>query len=68
MIFSKQIEKKDYFDERFIDAAFETEEYAFDASILKNMLLKEVSKASNVEILVNSNICDIKKSGENYYI
>ena len=48
-----------YFNSGMCDGAFLTEEYTYDASILKEHLLEEVSKADNVEILYNARIKEI---------
>ncbi len=45
-----------YFNDGMCDGAFLTEEYTYDAQILKEYLLKEISKSDNVEIIYNVKI------------
>ena len=55
-----------YFKERMCDGAFLTKEYTYDAQILKNYFLKELSDFTNVEIKYNVHITAISKI-ENVY-
>ncbi len=55
-----------YFKSGMCDGAFLTEEYTYDAQILKEHLLKELNQLSNVDILYNSRIDHIIKN-ENHY-
>ena len=50
-----------YFNDGMCDGAFLTEEYTYDAHILRDFFMKELSNYSNVEILFNVNIIDIQK-------
>ena len=61
----EEINPKKYFKGK-IDGAFLTEEYTYDAHILRDYFLSELSKYENVEIKYNSNIKFINKN-ENYY-
>ena len=49
------------------DGCFETEEYTYDAMILKEYFLEQLKQLKNVEILYDTNIIDIKKQ-ENAYV
>ena len=42
-----------YFKEHMCDGAFLTQEYTYDARVLKRRLLEDLSKLSNVEIIYN---------------
>lgn len=55
-----------YFKPNLCDGTFLTEEYTYDAQILKNYFLSEISKYSNVEILYDQSISSIEKK-KNYY-
>ena len=57
-----------YFKEGACDGSFLTKEYTYDAQILKEYFLNEISKLSNVEIKYNCEIKDIKKRNEYYEI
>lgn len=55
-----------YFNERMCDGAFLTKEYTYDAQILKDFFLKELSNHPNVEIKYNVNISSISNTGNSY--
>lgn len=50
-----------YFNPGMCDGAFMTEEYTYDAGILKEYLLNQLSKFPNVEICYNASISEIIK-------
>lgn len=64
----EKIDKEKYFKETEIEDAFLTEEYTFDAEILKQHILKEIKKYKNIEIKYNFDINDITKEKEFYII
>ena len=51
-----------YFNNGMCDGAFLTEEYTYDAQILRKYFLKELSQYPNVEIRYNSHITKIEKN------
>lgn len=55
-----------YFKEGYCDGAFLTEEYTYDAQILKRYFLDELKQYKNVEIKFGSRILDIEKSDKTY--
>ena len=57
-----------YFNEGTCDGAFLTQEYTYDAMILRDYLLEEIKKLSNVTILYNQNIRQINKDSKKYEI
>lgn len=57
-----------YFREGYCDGAFLTEEYTYDAQILKKFFLEKISEFSNVEIRFSSRIISIENTGEDYRI
>lgn len=57
-----------YFKENMCDGAFLTEEYTYDANILKNYLLNQINNYPNVEIIYNSRISEIRKDNYKYVI
>lgn len=57
-----------YFMPGMCDGAFLTEEYTYDASILKDYLLDEIAKYSNIQIIYNAKIDEIGKGIDNYSI
>ena len=61
----EEINPKKYFKGN-IDGAFLTEEYTYDAFILRDYFLSEISKYNNVEIKYNANIKSISKSDKYY--
>ena len=59
----ERIDEKEYFRPGLCDGAFLTEEYTYDAIILRDHFLKELLKQGNVDILYNQNIESIKEAG-----
>lgn len=57
-----------YFNEGMCDGAFLTEEYTYDAQILKTYLLKQISDMQNVEIIYNTKIKSIDMHNNLYRI
>lgn len=57
-----------YFKNNLCDGAFLTEEYTYDAQILKKYFLEEISKYKNVKIIYNSQINKIEKNEYSYSI
>lgn len=57
-----------YFNEGMCDGAFLTEEYTYDAHVLRDYFLDEISKLSNVDIKYNTRISNIVKSGNEYVV
>lgn len=59
----ERIDEKEYFRPGLCDGAFLTEEYTYDAMILRDHFLKELLNQGNVDILYNQNIESIKEAG-----
>lgn len=57
-----------YFKEGMCDGAFLTEEYTYDAMLLRDYYVKELSGRSNVEIKYNARIQRICRKGGNYEV
>ena len=57
-----------YFREGACDGAFLTEEYTYDAQILKNYFLEKLSGLDNVTLMFNVRIRSIKKESEYYTV
>lgn len=57
-----------YFKDGMCDGAFLTTEYTYDAHILREYFLKELSNHTNVEIVYNADITEIKKQSGFYVI
>lgn len=57
-----------YFNDGMCDGAFLTKEYTYDANILKEYFLKELSKYNNVELRFSSRINSIKKNKTNFQL
>ncbi len=57
-----------YFKSKMCDGAFLTTEYTYDAQILRDHFLSELSKHSNVEIIYNAPIVQIEKSIGEYIV
>lgn len=57
-----------YFKKGMCDGAFLTEEYTYDAQILKEHLMDELGKLDNVTLLFDCRICNIMKKESHYNI
>lgn len=57
-----------YFNEGYCDGAFLTEEYTYDARILKTYFLEELKKYPNVEIEYGCRLKSIENNGKEYEI
>ena len=57
-----------WFQTKMCDGAFLTEEYTYDAHILRDYFLDEISKFSNVELKFDSDIETIDRDGQEYVI
>ena len=57
-----------YFNPGMCDGAFLTEEYTYDAHILRDYLVDEISKCPNVNIKFNSEISSINKDTSFYEV
>lgn len=57
-----------YFNDGMCDGAFLTEEYTYDAQILKEFLLSEISQSKNVEVIYNTKIEKIEKKEDHFKI
>lgn len=66
MIDCEEIVSSKYFNPEMCEGSFITKEYTYDAQVLKEHLLKEVSKYTNVKIYYNTRIKEIIKN-DNYF-
>lgn len=57
-----------YFKKGYCDGAFLTEEYTYDAQILKNYFLEQLKEHSKVEIKFDTRLLEIEKSASFYTI
>lgn len=64
----EEIFPEKYFKYGCCDGAFETEEYTYDAQILKNYFVEKISEYPNVIIQYGSRIKAIENTGDEYII
>ena len=57
-----------YFNEGMCDGAFLTEEYTYDAMILRDYFLEELKSLPNVELCCEVHICEIKKEATHFAV
>lgn len=57
-----------WFQYKMCDGAFYTEEYTYDAHILRDYFIDEIGKLTNVEIRYNVEIKDILKESDEYVV
>lgn len=62
------VDPNKYFQSGMCDGAFLTEEYTYDASVLRDHFLNEISNYSNVEIQYHARISEIKKMETHYQL
>lgn len=69
-IMCRSVNPQEYFNSNMCDGAFETQEYTYDAYILKEYLLKQAKSYKNVSIRFNANVTGIRKTenGDTYDI
>ena len=63
-----EVSPTNYFKEGYCDGAFLTEEYTYDAQILKKYFLEKIAELPNVEIQYGSRIKGINNNGKEYVI
>jgi len=64
----EEINPSKYFKEGYCDGAFLTEEYTYDAKILKNYFIEQLKNYPKVKILYNSRLKSIENTGKKYEI
>ena len=64
----ESINPKIYFNKGYCDGAFVTEEYTYDAHIIRDYLIGEIKKYQNINLKFNVNIKSIEKKNELYDI
>ncbi|MBI1910711.1 MAG: FAD-binding oxidoreductase [Deltaproteobacteria bacterium] len=57
-----------YFNNQYIESAFETEEFAFDAFVIRDRLMEQLSALKNVDFFFRTQIKDAAKSGRHYLV
>ncbi len=62
----EEVSPNQYFNKGMCDGAFLTEEYTYDAEILKNHLLDEIEQYPNIHIIYNSDIQSIESNSDEY--
>lgn len=67
-IMCEEVTTDKYFNSDMCDGAFLTEEYTYDAHILRDFLLKEISKYSNIQIKYSTDITKIYKQNTVYTV
>ena len=63
-----EISPEQYFQEGMCDGAFLTEEYTYDAHVLRDYLLQEIGKYPNVRLSFGSHITGIERGQDHYLI
>jgi len=63
-----EVNSRKYFNEGMCDGAFLTEEYTYDAKILRDYFLEELRKYPNVSILYNQRILSVDKNKEEFVL
>ena len=63
-----EVNPRKYFNEGMCDGAFLTEEYTYDAKILRDYFLEELRKYPNVSILYNQRILSVDKNKEEFVL
>ena len=57
-----------YFKQGACDGAFLTKEYTYDAGLLKEKLLSQIRKYSNIQLVYNARIASADKDGTEYAV
>lgn len=61
-----EINSKIYFNEGTVEAAFEVNEYSFDAIKIKDWFIEEFKRYSNLEIFCDTKLTNVENTGESY--
>lgn len=64
----EEVSTKKYFKDGYCDGAFLTEEYTYDAMILKNYFVEKIAGLSNVTVVYSARIANIENSGSEYVV
>ncbi len=64
----EEISPTTYFRPGMCDGAFLTEEYTYDAHVLRDFYMKELSGLKSAEIIFNARISAIRRSGDDYEV
>lgn len=62
----KEVYPEDYFRKDMCDGAFLTREYTYDAMLLKERYLEELSELPNVKLLFGSRVTRLEREQDNY--
>ena len=62
----KEVYPEDYFKKDMCDGAFLTREYTYDAMLLKDYYLRELSKLPNVKLMFASQVMQMEKEQDDY--
>lgn len=57
-----------YFNPGVVEGAYETEEYAFDSDIIKQMLIERLKCFDNFELLINKRLISAEKDSRFYHL
>lgn len=63
-----RIDPNIYFKSNMCDGAFLTHEYTYDAMILRDFFLKQISECPNVEIIYQTRLKDVTREGKKAFI
>lgn len=63
-----EISPDKYFQKGMCDGAFLTQEYTYDAILLRDFFLKEIAAISGIEILYGAEVDQIRRDGDEYVI
>ena len=64
----EQIDPKKFFNDGAADGAFLTEEYSFDADLIRGKLMRELSQMPSVEVLFSHRVTGIRKEGSHFIV
>lgn len=63
-----EVSVEQYFREGMCDGAFLTEEYTYDAHVLRDYLLQEIGKYQNIRLSFGSHITGIERGQDHYLV
>jgi len=67
-IVCEELSTSKYFKDRMCDGCFLTKEYTYDAQILKDYFLNEISKHENIKIMYSNGVKNIEKTKDFYEV
>lgn len=61
-----EINKDIYFNSQYVEAAYETEEYAFDPFMIRDFLMRKIEEKRNVDFFFNARLTGVETGNDSF--